>query len=148
MNRSAKIILLFLASLLLAHPYVANAAEKKNLNKFIKLVREASTDSAKPSYHLSYMGMDFTTYITLRDGKPKKVEVVYQTFYGAKEDFKTYTLGDDNLDGVVDYATYKQGDKIKGTFDKDTETGKDIRTDAQSLYDSDIYFTLKKLGKE
>ena len=148
MNRSAKIILFFLFSLLLSHPYTANAAEQKDLVKLIKLVREASPDSAKPSYYLSYMGIDYTIYINLKDDVPESVDVIAETFYRSKEDFKTYTIGDNNLDGVIDYAVYEQGGKIKGTFDKHKETGKDARVNSQSLYDSAIRLTLRRLNKK
>lgn len=148
MTRSAKAILFFLASLMLARPYPAIAAEKKDLDEVIKLIRQTAPDSAKPSYHLNYMGMDYTIYITLKDGKTKKVEVVAETFYGTKEEFKTYIIEDNDLDGVVDYAVYKQGGVVKGTFDKQKGTGKEILTDSQSLYDSAIYFILRKLNKK
>jgi len=148
MARSTKVISLFLISLLFVSPYTATAAEPKDVTKVIKLIRKASTDTAKPSYHLSYMGMDYTIYLTLKDGKTEKVEVVAETFYGSKEDFKTYIITDENLDGVADSAIYKQGGKVKGSFDKNTETGKNIRTDSQSLYDSAVRFALRRLDKK
>ncbi len=148
MNHSIKIVLLFLISFLLAQPYTASAAKQKDLDELIKLVRQAATDSAKPNYHLSYMGMDYTIYITLKDGEPETVEVVAETFYGSKEDFKIYTLKDDNLDGEVDYGTYKQGGVLKATFDRRRGTGNDIKQNCQGLYDSGVRNALRRLQKK
>lgn len=148
MARSVKVILLILTSLAFARPHTAAAADKKDVSELIKLIREASTDKEKPSFFLSYMGFDYSTYIGLKDGKPEFVEVIAKTYYGTKDDFKTYILRDDDLDGVVDSAIFQQGDIIKGKFDRHQETGKDIRSDAQSLYGSAIRFSLRKLNKK
>ncbi len=148
MFHSTKSILLFLTSLILIHPYSATAADKNDLNEVIRLIRETATNKDKPSFYLSYMGLDYTTSVGLKDGKPEFVEIVTQTYYGTRDEFKTYTLKDDDLDGKVDSAVYQEGGVTKGTFDREKETGKDVRRNSQSLYDSAIHFTLRKLNKK
>lgn len=148
MTRSAKIIWLLLAVFVFTQPYNANAAEKKDVNEVIRLIREAATDKTNPSYVLSYMGLEYGIYVGLKDDRPKHINIVAKTYYGAKDEFKTYTIKDDDLDGVIDRCTYKQGDVIKGTVDKEKESGKDIRRDCQSIYDSAIYFTPREIKKK